>query len=108
MTMKTTPMGVAGLCLVAITGTCMAQAVVLQRMAECRERRQPYFIFCNLYDVHAPYSPTQRSILRPGASPGAVWENLTLPYYLAAGLMLCGLLLVQAAGARGRDWEAKP
>lgn len=45
-------------------------------------RQQPYFMFLNLYDVHAPYSPSLTSPLRPFGSPSAVKENLLLPWVL--------------------------
>jgi hypothetical protein len=37
----------------------------LEQMHAHRRSGKPYFLFCNLYDVHAPYPPTPRSILRP-------------------------------------------
>lgn len=44
---------------------------VLDQMQACRRRGQAYFIFANLYDVHAPYSPEERSIFRaPGSLRG--------------------------------------
>ena len=66
-------------------------------MAELRRRGRPYFFFCNLFDVHAPYPPAPRSILRPLWSPRGWGENLRLPFvmpclgghtYLRAGFRL--------------------
>jgi arylsulfatase A-like enzyme len=37
----------------------------LERMEAQRRAGKPYFLFCNLYDVHAPYPPSPTSILRP-------------------------------------------
>jgi hypothetical protein len=37
----------------------------LEQMHAHRRSGKPYFLFCNLYDVHAPYPPSPRSILRP-------------------------------------------
>jgi len=57
---------------------------VLERMETQRRRGQPYFIFANLYDVHAPYPPTPRSILRPFTSASGAFENLLFPYFMSA------------------------
>ena len=54
----------------------------LQRMADHRRRAQPYFLFLNLYDVHAPYSPTPTSPLRSFRSVSGCAENLALPFVL--------------------------
>jgi len=60
-----------------------ALAHVLARVRHWRERRRRFFLFCNLYDVHAPYSPTADSILRPLRSWADVLENVALPYYMS-------------------------
>jgi membrane-anchored protein YejM (alkaline phosphatase superfamily) len=51
-----------------------------------RKRREgrPYFLFCNLYDVHAPYPPTPRSILRSFWSVQGCIENLMFPKVMAS------------------------
>jgi arylsulfatase A-like enzyme len=54
----------------------------LQRMADHRRRAQPYFLFLNLYDVHAPYSPSPTSPLRSFRSLSGCVENLALPFVL--------------------------
>lgn len=59
-----------------------ALAIVRRRMAEHRRARRPYFLFANLYDVHAPYPPDPRSIFRRWHSAAAVGENLTMPFVL--------------------------
>ncbi len=50
-----------------------------------RERRaaRPAFVFCNLYDVHAPYSPSEGSLFRPPWPPSNWIENLVAPLALA-------------------------
>ncbi len=54
----------------------------LEQMARCRARGRPYFLFLNLYDVHAPYAPTLASPLRSFRTPGGCLENLRLPFVL--------------------------
>jgi arylsulfatase A-like enzyme len=44
----------------------------LERMEAHRKARRPHFLFLNLYDVHAPYSPSLDSILAPVRS----WRDL--------------------------------
>jgi arylsulfatase A-like enzyme len=56
---------------------------LLEQMQRLQRRREPYFIFSNLYDVHAPYPPTARSILRPFRSWRGTVENLTFPYFIS-------------------------
>ena len=55
---------------------------VLESMKWCRDTGRPYFVFCNLYDVHAPYSPSCTSILRPFRDPSTWWESMRLPVVL--------------------------
>lgn len=57
-------------------------AIVRRRMVEHRRARRPYFLFANLYDVHAPYPPNARSIFRRWDSLAAAGENLTMPFLL--------------------------
>ena len=54
----------------------------LEQMANQRRRGRPYFLFLNLYDVHAPYSPSPTSPLRPFRSVRGCIENLMLPSVL--------------------------
>ena len=56
---------------------------VLGRIRHWRAHRRPFFLFCNLYDVHAPYSPSPDSVLRPFRSWTGLVENLALPYYMS-------------------------
>jgi len=56
----------------------------LERMHRHRRDGTRYFIFCNLYDVHAPYPPTPTSILRPFWSLSGCLENLMLPLTMAS------------------------
>lgn len=56
----------------------------LDRMAALRRADRPYFLFCNLYDVHAPYAPTPRSILRSFRSLNGWIENLMFPKVMAS------------------------
>lgn len=53
------------------------------RINEHRRNNQPFFLFCNLYDVHAPYPPTLESILRPFDSLEAALDNIRFPWALA-------------------------
>jgi len=55
---------------------------VLERMSSCRDAGRPYFLFCNLYDVHAPYPPTPQSILRPPWSLQGVIDAVLMPFVL--------------------------
>lgn len=61
----------------------LALAHVLQVMEDRRHADQPYFICCNLYDVHAPYAPQLDSLLRPWNSVSSAGENLTFPLYMS-------------------------
>ena len=56
----------------------LALARVLEVMAAQQRARRPYFICCNLYDVHAPYPPAADSLLRPWRSVRQAVENLAL------------------------------
>lgn len=56
----------------------------LARMTELRRARRPYFLFCNLYDVHAPYPPSRRSILRSFRTVDGWIENLMFPKVMAS------------------------
>ena len=56
---------------------------VLEIMAAQRRARRPYFVCCNLYDVHAPYAPAADSLLRPWTSMRGVAENVAFPAHLA-------------------------
>jgi arylsulfatase A-like enzyme len=58
-----------------------ALAYVLDRMEHYRRSGEPYFIFSNLYDVHAPYPPSRSSIFRHWP-PSAWLENLVMPFVL--------------------------
>jgi membrane-anchored protein YejM (alkaline phosphatase superfamily) len=55
----------------------------LERMNALRRARRPYFLFCNLYDVHAPYPPSTRSILRSFRTLDGWVENLMFPKVMA-------------------------
>jgi len=50
----------------------LALDLTLARLAELRRTRRPFFLFVNLYDVHAPYPPHPTSTFRPLDS----WESL--------------------------------
>ncbi len=56
---------------------------VLGRLRALRAAGRRSFVFCNLYDVHAPYPPTPTSILRPLRDGSGFVENVALPYYLS-------------------------
>jgi arylsulfatase A-like enzyme len=55
---------------------------VLDRMKYFRAAQQPYFLFANLYDVHAPYPPSPDSIFRPLRSTDGLLEAVTMPFVL--------------------------
>lgn len=59
-----------------------ALGVVLGRMRGLRRQGRPFFIFANLYDVHAPYSPTERSIFRSIDSLATLDEALRMSVVL--------------------------
>jgi hypothetical protein len=60
-----------------------ADRAVVTRLLELLERHRrdstPCFLFANLYDVHAPYSPSPASPLRSWRAPGGWIENFVLP-----------------------------
>ena len=60
-----------------------ALTYILDRALSFRRKGRPYFLFGNLYDVHAPYPPTPRSILRPFWSLRGCMENLMFPYAMS-------------------------
>ena len=49
---------------------------LLERMQEMKRSGQDYFFFCNLFDVHAPYCPTNDSLFRSVHSIGDAYDNL--------------------------------
>jgi arylsulfatase A-like enzyme len=49
---------------------------LLERLRAQRESGRPGFLFANLYDVHAPYPPTEDSIVWPVRSLDDLLENL--------------------------------
>lgn len=51
----------------------------LEQMAAHRRHDRPYFMFLNLYDLHAPYAPRPHSPLRSFGSLEGWIENLMLP-----------------------------
>lgn len=52
---------------------------LLEQMSDHRRGGRPYFAFCNLYDVHWPYSPSPHTVLRPWTSARGLIENLAFP-----------------------------
>src|SRR4029450_9168419 len=60
----------------------LALHYTLERMDELRKAARPWFLFCNLYDVHAPYSPSPDSMFRPLRSLDDLAENLAAPLVL--------------------------
>lgn len=48
----------------------------LEQMAHYKRIGKPYFLFCNLYDVHAPYPPVDDSIFLPMSSPRNIIDNI--------------------------------
>lgn len=59
-----------------------ALGYLLGAMERCRDARSPFFLFCNLYDVHAPYPPTETSIFRPLRDPRTWSETARMPFVL--------------------------
>jgi len=59
-----------------------ALAHLLARMEQLDRQRAPFFLFCNLYDVHVPYAPVERSIFRPLRKPSSWSETLRMPFVL--------------------------
>lgn len=59
-----------------------ALAHILDRIRALRRERSPFFIFANLYDVHAPYPPAEKSIFRPLFSKNGISEALRMPFVL--------------------------
>lgn len=57
-------------------------AYALRRLDETKRRRENLFLVCNLYDVHAPYPPSARSIFRSWGSPANWLENARMPFVL--------------------------
>jgi arylsulfatase A-like enzyme len=55
---------------------------LLERMDELRKADRRWLLFCNLYDVHAPYAPSLDSMFRPLDSLDALRENLRAPLVL--------------------------
>jgi arylsulfatase A-like enzyme len=57
---------------------------LIRRIRELRNRRShtPFFLFCNLYDVHWPYPPAADSVLAPLSSPQGWIDNAMLPFVL--------------------------
>lgn len=62
----------------------LALEEVKSSLVEYRRRGDPYFIFCNLYDVHAPYAPADDSLLESTNLPGLVAESAEVGFALAA------------------------
>ena len=59
-----------------------ALGAVADRIHTLRKQGTPFFIFANLYDVHAPYPPVEESIFRPIFSKDGVAEALRMPFVL--------------------------
>jgi arylsulfatase A-like enzyme len=69
----------------------------LEQMASLKKTGKPYFLFCNLYDVHAPYPPVDDSIFLPMNTVSNIVDNInafqglakiSLHAYLQAGFSL--------------------
>jgi len=60
----------------------LALDLALERMAAGRRSRQPYFLFLNLYDVHAPYSPSESSAIPSLRTVSGMMEAVSLPAVL--------------------------
>lgn len=82
MTQKVRSSFVLTLARMGIPADLQLLQLCLERLAAHKRHHRPSFMFLNLYDVHAPYSPSTSSPLRPLDSPGALLENLSLPWLL--------------------------
>lgn len=49
---------------------------VLGSMQACQANGKPYFLFTNLFDVHAPYCPNNRTFYKPIRKPSDFIDNL--------------------------------
>ena len=56
---------------------------LVERMSALRSAGEKSFMFANLYDVHAPYAPSDDSLLCPWTTLDGIRENLTVPYALS-------------------------
>lgn len=76
---------------IALPADREALALALERMAFHRRRGSRYFLFLNLYDVHLPYAPSERSLLRSAWSRQGIREGihlaLALPKILTHGYL---------------------
>lgn len=68
----------ATLARMGIPADAMALDLALQRMSQHRRAGRRYFLFVNLYDVHAPYAPSLRSPFEPWDSIAHVRENVSV------------------------------
>jgi len=66
----------------AIPADRLVLAHALERMSRLRGSGRPYFLFLNLYDVHAPYPPQATSFLAPFRTLDGWRENVSLPWVL--------------------------
>lgn len=57
-------------------------ACVLDRLRESRRTGRSCFLFANLFDVHAPYPPGERSIFRPPTSRDGLLDMTLMPFVL--------------------------
>lgn len=60
----------------------LALNAALESMSAGRRSGKPYFLFLNLYDVHAPYSPSEVSAIPPLSTLSGLAEALSLPTVL--------------------------
>lgn len=68
----------AAMARVGVPGDERVLAHVLDRMTEHRRRGRRYFLFANLFDVHAPYGGTPRSLFSPIGTRDGWLENLAM------------------------------
>src|SRR5262249_11289846 len=80
----------------------------LERMQDWRRRGTPYFLFLNLYDVHAPYSPSNTTPLRSWRTWRGWVENLQLPVLLPRVSTHAYLKPGFRMSARGARHPARP
>jgi len=66
-----------------LPGDALSLDYLLDRLTDLRRDHSRYFLFCNLFDVHAPYCPTEESLLEPTQSVQSLRRNATALQALA-------------------------
>lgn len=67
----------------------LACDAAIQSLDCARRDRRPHFLFVNLYDAHAPYAPTEASVIAPLRGYDSLREAVALPTALTKDLESC-------------------